>query len=204
MKILNLLFESESSIDSQYKRAIEAKNHSTLSRLVDAEAYEAGYIFKGWHGTPDGGFLQNEYIFKNRFGGKGVHWFSRDHKTASSYADDRRALDYQNAEPKTLQCYLKFNNPLKVDGAGQQWRDAQKRGKTSDVIQHALESGKDGVIITNVKDHYQDNTRVKATTTYAIFESSHIKTTDLITYDNNGEIILLSKRFDDNISDIRF
>ena len=201
MKILELLLETS---DIDYERALESEDRNALRRLVDIAARNAGYIYRGWHGTPDGRFLGSEYIFKNRFGGKGVHWFSKDRVTASSYADDRRAWDYQNAEPKTLECYLKFNNPLVINGDGKGWRDAQRRGKTSDVIEQAQESGNDGVIINNVKDHYGDNSRSKSTITYAVFESSHIKTVELITKDNSGRVILLSKRFNDTISDIRF
>ena len=203
MKILDIITESYSD-DNQYIDAVKSQNTTRLRIIVDAAAKAAGFKYRGWHGTPDGRFLQSEFQFKNRFGKQGVHWFSIDRGTAASYADDRRAWDYQNADPKILECYLKLDNPLVVDGNGQQWRDAQRRGKTSDVIEQALESKHDGVIINNVKDFYQDNSKVKATTTIAVFVSSHIKSTELVTHDGSGQIIPLSKRFNDSVADIRY
>jgi len=133
-----------------------------------------------YHGTPDGRFLQQEAVFKSPkqrygMGGDGAFWFASDPATAASYADDRRAFDYQNAEPKTIAAYIRLTNPTIVEAAGKEWRDAQQVGKTSDVIDQAKAAGSDGVLIRNVKDNYNNTKSTRATTTFTVFDSTQIK-----------------------------
>jgi hypothetical protein len=147
------------------------------SKVVDKD----GSPLVVYHGSPDGRFLKSSGVFMgaaDRFGeqrGVGVFWFSKDRGTAASYADDRRAWDYQNAESEVLPAYLKLENPLIIDGAGQEWRDAQAIGKTTDVLEKAQADGHDGVVIKNVRDDYNNGPRTKATDTYAVFDSRQIK-----------------------------
>ena len=135
------------------------------------------------HGSPDIRFVQEDGVFKSekeRYGfgrGEAAFWFSRDTATAKTYADPRRAFDYQNAEPGIVSAFVRLDNPLVVDASGQNWRDAQKRGKTSDVIKEARENGHDGVIIYNVKDDYNNSKNTRSTTTLTVFSSNQIKST---------------------------
>jgi hypothetical protein len=146
------------------------------SKVVDG----SGEPLTVYHGSPDARFMQDDGIFKSQkeqFGmgeGGGAHWFASSQRTAATYADDSRAFDYQMAEPEVIPAYLMMENPLVVDGKGRKWRDAQKRGKTSDVISEAREGGHDGVIIKNVRDDYT-NDRSTPTDTYVVFESTQIK-----------------------------
>lgn len=144
-----------------------------------------------YHGSPDMRFMEDDATFKSQrerlgFGrDEAAHWFAAAPSTAKSYADPRRAFDYQNSEPGVIPAFLKMENPLIVDGHGQKWRDAQKSGKTTDVIREASEGGHDGVIIRNVRDNYQTGV-VKgdvATDTYVVFSSNQIKSADR----NNGQ-----------------
>ncbi|MEO9079606.1 MAG: hypothetical protein ABI268_09875, partial [Rhodanobacter sp.] len=150
------------------------------SKVVDAK----GEPLVVYHGAPDARFVKQDGTFKSvhqRYGGTapGVHWFTPDRSVASTYADDRRAFDYQNAESGVVPTYLKMENPLVVDGKGQAWRDAQARGKSSDVIEQAQRDGHDGLIIRNVRDSYGtlDNPtrKDKVADTYAVFDSRQIK-----------------------------
>lgn len=135
-----------------------------------------------YHGAPDARFVNDDGVFKTigeKYGAnepnKRAFWFTPDRRAANTYADDRRAFDYQNAEPGIVDAYLNLQNPLIVDGGGKEWRDAQARGKTSDVIKQAREGGHDGVIIRNVRDDYNNTPRTKATDTYVVFSSNQIK-----------------------------
>lgn len=137
-----------------------------------------------YHGAPDARFMDADATFmsmSDRYGkreGVGAFWFARDRSTASSYADDRRAFDYQNADPAIIPAYIKLENPLLVDGRGRGWREAQSIGKTTDVIEKAQSDGHDGVIIRNVRDNYNNNSKTKATDTYVVFNSRQIKSAD--------------------------
>lgn len=145
------------------------------SKVVDAQ----GRPLVVYHGAPDARDITSEDgSFKSldqRFGGdrQGVHWFAKSRATARSYADDRRAFDYQAAEPAIVEAYLRIENPEDVSGGGKEWRIAQARGRTSDVIQEAQASGRDGVIIRNVLDNY--NVGGSMTTTYSVFSDKQIK-----------------------------
>ena len=76
----------------------------------------------------------------------------------------------------------------------------------NEVIRQAIEDiGFDGIIdktvsekFTNMQGMYSD------TTHYIVFDSSQIKSADPITYDNDGNIIPLSERFNENEKDIRY
>lgn len=209
----NALFSQAS--DAEYLAAVEAGDMEAAQRMVDEAAKAAGYTTGPvWHGTPDGRFLDTDPVFRSefeRYGGFGgskdnVQWFAMSKAVADTYADDRRAFDYQNSVPKTIRTFLRFSNPLIVDGEFKPWRDAQRRGKTSNVIEQAIKDGNDGVIIRNVKDNYNTmpGDRSPATTTYATFSASQIKSADPVTRDANGNVIPLSQRFNPESDNILF
>ena len=178
-----------------FQRAEAAKKTATAafknwfgdSKVVDAN----GEPLVVYHGSPDLRFLGEDGEFKSekgRYGfgrDQGAHWFAASERTAKSYADPRRAFDYQRAEEGVIPAYIKLENPLIIDGKGQKWRDAQKSGKTTDVIEEARNGGHDGVIIRNVRDNYQTGVvgGDQATDTYVVWESSQIKSAT----GNNGD-----------------
>ena len=199
--------------DDAYTAAVNRGDMKTAAKMVSDAARARGYdIGPVHHGSPDIRWIDTDPVFKSqkeRYGfGKetGVHWFAESYRTAKTYADDRRAFNYQEADPGTVKAYLKIDNPLEVDGKGMQWRDAQRRGKTANVIDEALSSGKDGIIIRNVQDDYQTGATGPSvpTTTYAVFSSSRIKSADPVTYDRKKNIIPLSERFDSSNPNIRY
>lgn len=165
------------------------------SKVVD----ESGKPLVVYHGAPDARFMDADATFmslKDRYGekrGVGAFWFAKDRLTANSYADDRRAFDYQGAKPAVIAAYLKLENPLIVDAAGKEWREAQAIGKTTDVIEKAQAEGHDGVIIRRVRDNYNNGPRTKPTDTYVVFDSRQIKSAT----DNTGA-------FDPTNPDIRY
>ena len=202
-------FAIDPETDAEYLRLAEDpdNNYWNLTKLLDRAAENAGYKYKGWHGTPDGRFLDSDPVFRPKeWADTAVHWFAKDYNTATTYADDTRAFDFQNAEPRTDYYYIKIDDPYMVDGKGAKWRSAQGAGRTRNVIEKALKEGKDGVIIENVRDDYQTGVVKgdKPTTTYSVFESEQIKTAAPVTYDNEGNVIPLSERFDPEREDIRF
>ena len=203
------LYALDPETDARYLELAKnpEQNYQELARLLDMAADKAGYKNKGWHGTPDGRFLDIDPVFRPReWADTGVHWFAKDYRTAATYADDTRAFDYQNAEPRLDPYYIKIENPYTVDGKGAKWRSAQGIGRTSNVVAKALDAGNDGIIIKNVRDDHQTGVVKgdKPTTTYAVFESEQIKTARAVTYDNDGNIVPLSQRFDPDKEDIRF
>jgi hypothetical protein len=153
---------------------------ANASKVVD----ENGEPLVVYHGTPDGRFLDEDGIFKSQdeiFGmgsGIGVHWFAKDESTARSYAKDKFAFDYQNSVPKVLPAFLNIRNPFIKNGENSLWRNVQQKGKTRNLISKALESKKDGVIVDNVKDNYNNSSKTKSTDTFTVFNSNQIKLAD--------------------------
>ncbi len=135
------------------------------SKVVDA----SGKPLVVYHGSPDvrGVFAEG---FKAR--SRGQVWFAAaDRSVADSYADDRRAFDYQNAEPQTIPLYLAITNPMVVDAKGKHWRDTERH------VQEAKDAGHDGIIIKNSVDYYlsEQGKTGKPTTVYAWFTPTQAK-----------------------------
>ena len=168
------------------------------SKVVDAN----GKPLVVYHGSPDLRFINEDGVFKSQKGRIGLgradaaHWFTTSLATAKTYADPRRAFDYQNAEEGVVAAYIRLENPLIIDGRGQNWRDAQKLGKTSDVIEEARKGGHDGAIIHNVKDDYNNGKWTRPTDTYVVFEPTQIKsaTGNRGTFDANDPRIMFQQK----------
>lgn len=121
--------------------------------------------------------------------------------------------------------YAKLNNPYVVECDGSHYNDITyyevlpdelkkfypsglwRTGTTRDVAEYAKDNGYDGVIFKNLKDNGGRNSNVSLDTVsdvYIAFNPNNVKSADAITYDNDGEVIPLSERFDGNEDDIRY
>jgi hypothetical protein len=134
-----------------------------------------------YHGTPDSrGIMETGFkTVKEKFGVKDpdrVYFFAENKKVADTYADDRRAFDYQNATAETIPVYLKSRNPKIVDWGGRPFRGKEKDGSgfaIRDYIDQARADGHDSVIIRNVIDTYDG--KGKPSTIRAVFDPSNIR-----------------------------
>lgn len=125
-----------------------------------------------YHGSPDARDIKSSGEFKNNHGGRKGFFFSSSHRVASTYADDRRAWDYQRAEPAVIPVYLRIENPMIVDANRKRWRETEKH------IDQAFNAGHDGIIIKNSYDEYNaglDNKNGRISTVYVVFEPTQIK-----------------------------
>ena len=137
-----------------------------------------------YHGSPDLRGLKSDYIFKLRFN-DGAFFFTSSYSMAKSYADERRAFDYQNAEGGVMFFYLSLQNPLIIDAKNQIWRKFEteingvKIIGTRDLIKYAKNNDFDGLIIKNVRDYYNNNEKIKkGEDEYIVFEPTQIKLAD--------------------------
>lgn len=93
------------------------------------------------------------------------------------------------------------SNPLVVDAGGKQWYSFDFNGErtNSDALAaYARDNGYTSLVIKNVYD-YGD-----LADDYVFFEPSRIKSADPATYDNEGNLIPLSRRFNNESGDVRF
>jgi len=79
-----------------------------------------------------------------------------------------------------------------------------KPSKTRDLAAYARENGYDGVRFHNIHDNGKYGGNL-ASDVYAFFKpNEQVKSADLVTYDDNGNIIPLSERFNKTNEDIRY
>jgi hypothetical protein len=162
-----------------YKESLPMDEASRMQR-----AQEMGFDTSRtvYHGAPDirgmdEGFVsKSESLQREGYGNKEYQdpnrafFFADDISTAKTYADDRRAFDYQNADPGVIAAHLRMDNPMVIDWGGKPWRGTQ------DAIQQARENGHDGIVINNVIDAYQG--KGKPTTVRVVFNPEQIRKTD--------------------------
>ena len=78
---------------------------------------------------------------------------------------------------------------------------------TRDIAKFAQDHGYSGVVFNNLADNGGQNTKIdndELSNIYIFFSSSQIKSADPVTYDDIGNVIPLSERFNDNQKDIRY
>ena len=89
------------------------------------------------------------------------------------------------SEGQMIEAYLTLNNPLVFDDQGNEYREQTY----ADRIDQALQKGHDSVVIKNTFDGGPKDTII------VVFNPSQIKSADPVTYDEAGNVIPLSQRF---------
>ena len=79
-----------------------------------------------------------------------------------------------------------------------------KRVNTRTISEYARNAGYDGVIMRNLKDSGGVTPYNQPSDVYIYFKSDAVKSADEVTYNDNGEVIPLSERFDQKKADIRY
>jgi len=198
------------SLDADYMDAVKRGDMDTAQRMVDEAARKTGYTVKAYHGTPIKGITTfdpskigtttDDGVFGHGF------YFSTNKLTADSYA---------TVNGKTMPVFLKAENPWWA--VGHKLKDVaneldisensltiKKAGIGSVVApvsvairsfsSHLIERGYDLIVVQHGKNDYE----------IVVFDNKRIKSADPVTYDDDGNVIPLSKRFDTTKSDIRY
>jgi hypothetical protein len=162
-----------------------------MLRLKVFEEFNSTIKKEVYHGTPDGRFseIKNSLLGQHSDsltgGNRGVVWFTDNIAVAKTYADTKRAYDYQNAVPRIFKRTIQLHNPLIVDARGQLWRkidleiDGEKIKGTRELVEYAKKAGYDGVVVKNVYDCYnhfdgQNLNKKYLSTTYGVFNDNQI------------------------------
>jgi hypothetical protein len=119
--------------------------------------------------------------------------------------EDLDNYDTTPIENTLHEVYVSLKNPLVYDFKGSSYREQS----FSDLIDQAIQEGRDGVVFANTFDpgpaatsgSYSPPTNVIAV---IAGNETKIKSADPVTYDDAGNVIPLSQRFNPKTSDIRF
>jgi len=215
-------FQKRESIDDFYMKAIKSQDLVTVKRLIDKAANTAGYTLETEHQTIEifTEFSAGEFGFhmgklppgmlgktmslrirlKNplRLHDLGV-WepdevlgflWQKDVIDDEELSNARSELEYGRTQV--------FSDRLTDENAKKDLIDYKKAYyELSSIVRELIKSkGYDGIIYNNKAEGYEES--------YIVFDSNQIKSGDLITYDNKGDIIPISLRFDFTNSDIRW
>ena len=197
-----------------------------LQSEVDDAARDNGYTIKAYHGTTDDftEFKRGEQG-RNHDGylefGAGFY-FTPSEKEARQWVERGRSGMYGKAEPRVMSVYLNPNRIIGADdvvpgginylrGLGLSVAEAnfvanrayrfinyliEDRGFSNVEAQETMKAlGFDAIDAT-----FGNGTSGQ----YVVFDPEQIKSADLVTYDNDGNIIPLSERFDQNKVDTRW
>ena len=180
-------------LDTKYLSAVERGDMETAQKMVDEAAKKAGYNINAYHGTREN---FNEFL--------GGAFFTDDYFNADGYAAGERVID----------AYLKIQNPLVIDAEGRKWDDLSSQygsstreivGRVGRLVDKINSLKYDGIIFENINDNWIDDVDFESTeTVYYIFDSKQAKSADPVTYDDDGNVIPLSERFNSESNDIRY
>lgn len=193
--------------DADYMAAVERGDMETAQRMVDEAAKAAGYTIKAYHGTPK---RFNEFS-KYRIGSTTDYgWFGR----GFYFTTEKDVADvYAGYLPDSnvIEAYLNVQNPF-VFTEYPGGEDMSPGEIMEDVL--GTKYGRRGELTEDDKaQRSEDFTEWLAANGYdgveiwsqiMILESEQAKRTDPVTYDDNGDVIPLSKRFNVETGDIRY
>lgn len=195
--------------DKKYKDFISSGNLRAAQEMINAKARANGYTIKAYHGTTN----QEEHsvwneerkmwettyspitVFKRQYDEQVGHFFSSDLDNAGGYGS------------YVYSVFLMMKKPFVIDCEGQAYNNISFDGKEMDTYEwadYARKRGYDGVVFKNIRDGVGFDDLSRPTTDYVIFDSNRIKSAETITYDKDGNIIPISKRFDVLTRDIRY
>lgn len=189
--------EKFSDRDSSYIDAVSRGDMEAAQQMVDEAAKAAGYTVKAHHGTSNDfwTFKKGNKRTRGTLNFGNGFYFSPSRSFAENYTSTGRVID----------AFLKLDNPYTIYGTRFYTSDLERISAqtgmdvTSDNVNEVLQTnGYDGII---ARDY---NGTTNPVNQYVIFDAEQAKSADPVTYDDQGDVIPLSQRFEQGKSDIRY
>ena len=217
---------SSRKTDRDYLSAVKRGDMETAQRMVDEAAKKAGYNSpKLYHGTSAFGFTKIDTKKSN----DRISFFATDSmQTAKTYSGTSIARSIGDASQSSLgmyQLYANTDGMVEFDANGAESNHialGQAEKDYNDVVygkswysyatakqlaKYAKQKGYAGVIIKNVVDSATPQSRKSESPSnvYIFFNpKTQVKSADPVTYDDDGNVIPLSERFNTENDDIRY
>lgn len=201
-----------SELDRDYFAAVEAGDMETAQRMVKEYAKKAGYTIGAYHGTPIKGITVFDPAKIGATTDDGLYghgfYFSTDKPTSEGYATAEGQVMpvFLNVGKtwwaKSGQYLAEVAEELDMDERALRVVRSDKHhsavapagGQARQFTAHLQGKGYNSVIVQHGKNNYE----------IVIFDNKRIKAADAVTYDDNGNVIPLSERFDESNEDIRY
>ena len=191
--------------DADYMAAVKAGDMETAQRMVDAAAKAAGYDMHLYHGAKKGGgftvFRDWQYFTENKKYAERYQQRDNDDSLYEVYARSDRMFDTRNEEDREV-----FDQYSREYGMGElqesglpDWTDGYD---LSEMIEEN-DLDYDGIIVDEGGD-LVNGEPIKRGPSYILRKSEQVKSAAPVTYDDDGNVIPLSKRFDRKKPDVRF
>lgn len=210
--------------DSAYMAAVNRGDMDEAQRLVDEAARNAGYNVDAYHGTRESFNKFSRDKLGSRTGTRSSMnmFYAGDRDTANSYYPEGVLKELSETNPKMFSqkdidrlrargesgnlYHLRLNmqNPLDVDVSGYDYAAHRDNADAMmEYVDQAEREGRDGIILRNVRDN-QLNPSEEKSTDYLFRNPNQAKLADSVTYDDQGNVIPLSERFNPKNDDIRY
>ena len=203
----DIRFSSRTQQDAEYMELAKepAKNRAALQQMVDQAAKDAGYTRLFYHGSKKGGGFT---VFKD------WQYFTENRDYASRYAE-------RGNDKSLYTTYVRMENPFdtRIDSVRDIFEDARMEYGMGELQENGLPDWTDGYDIADcidendlpydsiVLDEGGDMVNGKPVSrglSYVVRKSSQVKSADAVTYDDSGNVIPLSQRFNTDADDIRY
>lgn len=172
--------EAPGFYDPEFKLQPEAKPAYAYFNQPESE-----FPIQAFHGTPKGGFVE----FKDP-GEGGAIFFTDNEEIAKEYTRRRGPFLQPGESPEVIKTNLQIKNPLVIDALGArhdnipypgvEWKPKvfgnlpQQAVSVEDAARRAFEQGHDGLIVNNVIDSVDPETKTTSTV-YAVKSPAQIK-----------------------------
>ena len=193
--------------DAKYAKYIREGKLRPAAQMVKAAAKDAGYTTNGYHGSRTPGFtVVDKYSWL---------WFARDEAVATGYGthDEVDSNGKPHNQKGVYAMWYNLGNNLVVYADGASWGELpvtedeypgvyadEETGEitTNAMAEWAARNGYDSITFVDVDDG-------GLTTVDVVFDPQrNAKSADTITYDDEGNIIPISMRFNQDNNDIRY
>lgn len=205
-------YSMRDNLDAEYMEAVNTGDTETAQRLVDeaaedaleeSEVRDANGLTAVYHAT-----YNSFTVFERKRLGQNTTGFASDNFVeATAYLgfwfntqDLSNTVSYAGA--RGMKCFLNITNPYRTNTQylareiENDWNEELSvKENADDYVDYLKRNGYDGIILKDFEF---------GGTSFVAFDSEQIKSAEAITYDDKGNVIPLSERFNKSDSDIRY
>ena len=186
--------------DADYMAVVERGDMDAAQKMVDEAAKAAGYDVEAYHGSAN-----SFSVFDRNKIGKNYTYSGDSAYGGFFFTNQKQSADYYAKGGKTYHVLLRFQNPYVAQAGDVFYNGADMWDFRSEEFSRMLYAYVDEDWNETIKSEYDGIIIHHANgDLYVARDPSQIKLADPVTYDDNGNVIPLSERFNAEKEDIRW